>query len=223
MIKRILFLMITVISGLTVRSQANLVADSSFEGGAMGGIWTEFSTNFGTPICDQSTCGTCLGECLPRTGTWYAWFGGADGTTSPFPEIGRVSQNITIPNTTTATLKYHVKLPIAAGHGNDSLIVKVDGVEKWHITDHDSATYQAYTPVTLDLTAQADGGSHEIMFYSRQTGPGTTNILVDDVSLRAQFGVGISYDFFPGKVSIYPNPATDMIVLDLDFEQIIDL
>ena len=48
-------------------TQAQIV-DPSFEAGAGSGAWTEFSLNFGTPLCDLASCGNCGGPCVARTG-----------------------------------------------------------------------------------------------------------------------------------------------------------
>jgi subtilisin family serine protease len=48
-----------------------MIQDGSFELGPASPHWAQGSTNFGTPICSAS----CLGD-GPRTGAYWAWFGG---------------------------------------------------------------------------------------------------------------------------------------------------
>ncbi len=72
---------------------SNAVTDGSFEGGAGGGSWTEASTNFGTPLCDISSCGDGGGSVGPQDGSWWAWFGGIGAY-----EEGSVTQSVTIPS-----------------------------------------------------------------------------------------------------------------------------
>ncbi len=55
----------------TVGACATL-ADGSFEGGTPNASWTETSINFGTPLCTVEVCDGAG----PRTGAWWAWFGG---------------------------------------------------------------------------------------------------------------------------------------------------
>jgi hypothetical protein len=52
-----------------------LIQDGGFEAGPSGGIWTESSTNFGTPICSVAACGTGGGT-GPRTGAFWTFLGG---------------------------------------------------------------------------------------------------------------------------------------------------
>lgn len=70
----------------------NTFEDPSFEGGAGGGFWSEFSTLFGTPLCDAGSCGTGGGTAGPLTGDWWAWFGGSGAG----GEEGWVEQTVTI-------------------------------------------------------------------------------------------------------------------------------
>ncbi|QLQ07277.1 MAG: hypothetical protein HZY76_15420 [Anaerolineae bacterium] len=71
---------------------ANVVADGGFEAGTPNPFWTEYSLNFGTVLCDAASCGTGAGTSYPRTGDWWAWFGGIAAY-----EAGSVSQSVTIP------------------------------------------------------------------------------------------------------------------------------
>lgn len=67
---------------------ANGVTDPSFEAGSPNPFWGESSTNLGTPLCSIAGCGDGGGTVGPRTGTFWAWFGGfGQGT-----EVGMLVQ-----------------------------------------------------------------------------------------------------------------------------------
>ena len=59
---------------LVESEMANVVQDGGFEAGTPNPFWTEASTNFGTPLCDEAGCGNGGGTSFPLTGSWWAWF-----------------------------------------------------------------------------------------------------------------------------------------------------
>ncbi|MEO1368221.1 MAG: hypothetical protein AAFX50_13695, partial [Acidobacteriota bacterium] len=59
-------------------------ADPSFEGGSPSTDWMETSSGGFAVICDDAFCGVDA----PRSGSWFAWFGGVAG-----PETSSVSQS----------------------------------------------------------------------------------------------------------------------------------
>ncbi|MCG8576469.1 MAG: T9SS type A sorting domain-containing protein [Flavobacteriales bacterium] len=191
------------------------VSDGGFESGA-GGDWTEASTNFGTPICDEATCGTGGGPCVPNTGTFYCWFGGA-----PAVEEGSVEQSVYVDNGTTAQLTLMVKVA-APGMGlvDDRLEVLVDGSVQYTITSHDSVEYADYKMVTIDMSAYADGSNHTIRVAGYQSTTNNFNILADDVLLTVDGGVTSLFEFETGEneVIIYPNPANE--IMNLQFRNV---
>lgn len=161
----------------------NVVADGSFELGAFGGAWVESSTNFGTPICSSGLCGTGTGT-GPRTGTFWAWFGGIAAY-----ESGAVSQSVVIP-AGNATMSFWLE-QIICDSPADYLSVRIDGNEVFR-TDGGAAICGSlgYTEVTLDLAAlgYADGAAHTVEFFSEifaNNGAGT-NFFVDDVAIFAE-------------------------------------
>lgn len=156
----------------------NLIADPSFEDGTPNGFWTESSTNFGTPLCTVADCGTGTGT-GPRTGTWWAWFGGIAAA-----ETGTMGQSVTIPTGSTS-LDFYFEAPLCAAAA-DFIRVTVDGTELWRANGTSSACgVVGYQQISVPLGAFADGGSHAILFESTSTGAGTTNFMVDDVSLAS--------------------------------------
>jgi len=160
------------------------VADGSFEAGPFSGNWTEFSTNFGTPICDPFSCGFGGGT-GPHTGDFWAWFGGVFAY-----EAGSLEQAITIPVGAT-TLGFWLEIPVSSGNGVDYLRFSVDGNVEFSVLENDP-TYAGtgYNLVQVPIGAYADGGVHTIRFESEITGENggaaaLTNFFVDDVSLAA--------------------------------------
>ena len=201
--KRILLL---AVSTFTIGLANAQLLDGGFEDGP-GGPWTEASSTFGTPICDVATCGNGGGPCVPNTGTFYVWFGGANSI-----ETGSVEQALVFPTGTTGDLTMAVKIASpGAGLLDDRIEVSIDGTIAGTITSHDSTTYTDYTPYTLDVSSYADGLSHTIRIEGFQTTTAGVNILVDDVVLAID-GVTIGLFEFEEEVSsfsVYPNPANE--------------
>jgi hypothetical protein len=154
---------------------SNAVLDPSFEAGAFGGVWTEFSSTFGTPLCDAG-CGFGGGT-GPNTGSWWAWFGGI----AAFEE-GLVEQAVVIP-VSASTLDFALEIPVVSGNGTDFLEVLIDGfvVDFYDTTD---GPFVGYTNVSVPLGGFADGGVHLVSFHSIVTA--LTNFFVDDVAINSQ-------------------------------------
>jgi Zn-dependent metalloprotease len=152
-----------------------IVADGSFEAGSPNPSWNESSTNFGTPLCTIAGC-TAGGGTGPHSGSWWAWFGGINAS-----ETGSVDQDVTIPVDSTS-LSFWLEIPAADNPG--FLNVEIDNNVVFSVTQADTATYATYTEVIVDISAFADGSSHNLEFYS-EVNPGTnvTNFFVDDVAI----------------------------------------
>jgi serine protease AprX len=165
---------------------ANVVADGSFEGGSPSSAWTEKSTNFGTPLCNDA-CGSGGGTAGPRTGAWWSWFGGTSDE-----EDGAVSQTVNIP-AGTATLQFYLWLGAHSdGGAGDYLRVLVGGTEVFRATDLDTQYDAGYTLVTVNVSAQS-GGSRILRFEEHNAaGTGVINFSVDDISLTAGGGCATS-------------------------------
>ena len=165
---------------LKVVPDVDAITDGGFEAGPSGGIWTESSTNFGTPICDVGSCGTGTGT-GPHDGNYWAWFGGIGAY-----EEGSVSQNVTIP-TGTATLTFWLE-QIACDSAADYIELLIDGNQLF-LTDGSSSLCGSlgYTQQTIDVSAYADGGTHSIEFHSEifANNGGGSNFFVDDIVLDA--------------------------------------
>lgn len=177
----------------TASNAVEAVADGSFEDGTPNGFWTEFSTNFGTPLCDPS-CGFGTGT-GPRTGDWWAWFGGIDTF-----EQGTLTQLVTIPVGAT-NLDFYTEAFVCSGNAADYLQVTVDGSQVFIMTGTDATCgVFGYTQRTVDVSAWADGGPHTLEFNSAINDPGQANqnFFVDDVSIAATLCV-------EGTIDV-PNP-----------------
>lgn len=155
----------------------DVVSDGGFEAGPQGGSWTEFSTNFGTPICDSATCGAGPA----RTGTFWVWLGGIDAN-----ETASVSQTLTIPVSATATLRFWLAIPDADWSGTDTFRVSLDGVLLFATNNFDpQANNPLYIYHAFDVSPFANGSVHTLRFEGQFTsvGTGVTSFYLDDVSL----------------------------------------
>jgi uncharacterized repeat protein (TIGR01451 family) len=156
----------------------NIILDPSFEDGTPNSFWAETSTNFGTPLCDVAGCGTGTGT-GPRTGTFWAWFGGVAAV-----ETGSLEQSVVIPTGSTA-ITFFREYPICA-NATDFVRLLIDGTEVWR-EDGTSPRCNTvgYQQVSVALTAgQANGASHLIRFDSTISGaPSGSNFFIDDVEL----------------------------------------
>lgn len=192
--------------------------DGSFEAGAGMGQWTEASVAFGTPLCNLATCGDCGGDCASSTGDWYAWFGGTGGGA----EVGSVSQDIVIPVGTTAEVEMMVDIANPGeGVAGDNLIVYMDGNILSTITALDSASYDGYTLLSIDVSSYL-GGTHTLLIEGNEVGTSVFNMLVDDVELIVDGLIFASiFDHVDGQngVTVYPNPADESINIEFGAAQ----
>jgi len=167
-----------VAQGASVRGGA-IVADPSFEAGTPNGFWNEFSSNFGTPICDAGACGTGTGT-GPNTGTFWTWFGGITGAV----EEGSVSQTITIPAAGTVTLSFALEAAVCDGTGfMEVLINSTDQVYLFDQTDPDCGVL-GYQTVNVDISGY-QGQTVDLEFHSITQGDAGLNFFIDDVDVVA--------------------------------------
>jgi hypothetical protein len=159
----------------------NIVLDGSFEsGGVPSTIWSDpqTSTNFGTPLCSVATCGTGSGTAPPRTGTFWAWFGGI-----PLPETATLGQDVVIP-AGTASIHFWMRTGTVTAPFTDVLNVKIDNVTVVSYPEPSIAEAD-YTERFIDLTSFANGASHNIEFEYIGPSNGTGSYVIDDVTLLA--------------------------------------
>lgn len=155
-------------------------------GGASG--WTSTSTNFGSVMCDAGSCGTGAGSInygvAPNSNAWLAWFGGAGVNV----ETGTLETDVIISacdgGTATMTFAYENSV---CGDAADFIELQIDGTVVWS-DDADPATCGTLGVVQLisvDLSAFADGGSHNILFTSTSGAAATSsNFTVDNIMLE---------------------------------------
>jgi cysteine-rich repeat protein len=167
-------------------NMTNLVADPGFEAGLMGGVWQEYSFNFDTPICSDADCGYENG---PRTGTYWAWFGGIGGTV----EDASVTQVVQIP-ATAVELRFWLRLP-DCNTASDFFEVLVDDSNVFAVFGDDgSCGDEFYSEQVVDISSRADGAEHTIQFY------GATDSL----------DVGAYTSFFLDDILLIHGPADPM-------------
>lgn len=151
-----------------------MIRDGSFEGGHTTPHWTQGSTTFGSPLCTRANCGGGVG---PRTGLWWAWFG---GTTKA--EQGFLQQQKRIATGST-TLTFWLWWN-AGHHANSTFRVRMDGVELFSINGTTNTAYRSgWTKVALDISAYADDNVHTLRFEQSNLDGQLTNIHLDDVAL----------------------------------------
>jgi len=136
------------------------------------------STNFGTPVCTVQFCGDGNGVSPPRTGSVWAWFGGATSA-----ENAALGQDVVIP-AGTAELRFWMRISTVTTPFTDVLNVKIDNVTVQSYTEP-SVAETDYTERVINLSAFADGASHNVQFEYVGPTTGTGSFLIDDVSLIA--------------------------------------
>jgi cysteine-rich repeat protein len=161
----------------------NGVADGGLENGTPNPSWTEASVAFSTPLCTVSECGTGNGT-GPRSGDWWAWFGGSTST-----ETASLEQQLII-ESTDGELVFWVEVP-RCDSAADFLTLTIDGNEVFRIAGDDSLCGQVgYTRQTIDLATVSGGpynddASHTIRFEVQtfSVSGNSTNIFIDDITI----------------------------------------
>jgi peptidyl-Lys metalloendopeptidase len=165
----------------TATGTVNLLEDPSFELYYPNPYWASTSTNFNSPLCSVTDCGSG-GTYGPRTGSVWSWFGWIGE--APAYELASLSQTVVIPSGT-ATLKFYLWVSGATGAGSDATDVftaKVDDVTVFSAHANQMSSYPAYTLVSVDVSAYADNAAHTVMFSSETTGQ-YVSFNLDDVAL----------------------------------------
>lgn len=156
------------------------IGDPSFEEGNTGTTWTQ-AGNSGSPVCDAS-----CGASVPRTGSWWIWFGGWDDRV----EVASVAQTVTIPTGATALTFWVQVAACSTTQGTaDFARLTIDGTEVWREDATSAACGEtAYRQVSIPLSAgQANGAPHALSFESTQNGTNSgdwSNFFIDDVSIQ---------------------------------------
>ena len=161
-----------------INGSANLIKDGGFDAPDPNSDWEQYSSNFGTPICEDNTkeCNSFKGS---LSSTKWAWLGGHAN------ESGSITQTLVISNDNFATLSFYLRIPVINGSGgNDYMRVSIDDNDIFEVKDTivNKDKYAAYTLVEVDVSPYADGQPHDIRFYA-EVHDGLDSFYVDDVSL----------------------------------------
>lgn len=150
-----------------------LPVDGGFELGSPNPFWSEFSTNFGTPLCFPG--------CGARSGDVVAFFGG-----TPFFEEGALSQTFVLPASRgglVTRLNFYLNVPECSGSPDDYLEVLVNGEQLFVIRGDDpSCGGFDYTRYALDISSFL-GSEVTLEFHSVVEGLGLTSFFLDDVEI----------------------------------------
>ncbi|MCZ7671199.1 MAG: hypothetical protein M5U34_30725 [Chloroflexi bacterium] len=92
----------------------------------------------------------------------------------------------------------------------DYFNVQIDGTEVFRAGADEQASYSSYTLVNVDVSAYADGNSHEIKFYGYTNSASAVNFNLDDVVLESTEG---SLDV----IWLSTNPITGTVAADSVF------
>ena len=156
-----------------------LIPDKSFEAGTPNPSWTEVSSNpIGTPICQAAVCGVGGGT-GPSAGLFWAWFGG----TKQLHESS-LSQSVVIPSTE-KQLTFKLEIP-ACDSASDYVEVLIDGNSELRIYgSNPRCGIDGYISQSVDISAYADGGSHNIEFHSETFSDNgkVTNFFIDVIEM----------------------------------------
>lgn len=189
----------------SVSAQVQVLTDTSLEASGAGnsGVWVSTSTNFGTTWCDVAGCGNGGGLMIPKSGSYYSWFG---GTTNP--EIGKITQTFNVTTAGTAELKFWWVMPLR--NNNDIFKVKIDGVDVYSM-DNSTAIFETYQEEIINL-GNLSAGLHTIQFYSEKAAtPDISNIGLDDITLNVTSVLATQDIGLSSGINIYTNSLDNTI------------
>lgn len=171
-------------------AQLKMVRDGGFEAGPNAGYWTEQSTNYPLLICSVANCGNGSSggsgpTALPRSGVYWAWFGGCTpNTCTQSTEIGVLKQRARFPSGS-AVLRFYLWIGSRSEEGRGKLQVLIDGQKVFSVKETRTRYHAGYRLVEIDVSQFADGARHRVVFKSKTFRSDTaTNISVDDVSIE---------------------------------------
>ncbi|NWG76596.1 MAG: hypothetical protein HXY24_18675, partial [Rubrivivax sp.] len=147
----IVFTLLAALLMVQSASAAVTLGNGGFESGPASYWSWSSSVNGYNPIIDGG---------FPRTGTWYAYFGGCGGC----GEVGKISQTIKMPKNGTVTLRFYMWTGSHDAAGSDKFSVKFGGDTVFKVAETDSTYWAGYTLVEIDLSAYTDGGFHALVF-----------------------------------------------------------
>jgi uncharacterized repeat protein (TIGR01451 family) len=153
-----------------INGSLNLLGDPSFEAGLPNPVWEGNS-----PTQNPGNPHIIFAPGFGRTGDRFLHLA----------ERASAEQMITeIPASHEATLRLHAWSFTVGASPEDAVRILVDGTEVAAVHNGDPAYTAGYAPVVADVSAWADGASHEIQILSDFNNPPlNTQFLVDDFSL----------------------------------------
>jgi hypothetical protein len=170
--------------------ELKMVKDGGFEAGPNGGFWDQKSTNYPLLICSVAACGNGSSggsgpTALPRSGVYWAWFGGCTPDTCTEPtEVGVLKQRARFPSGS-AILRFYLWIGSRSEDGNGKLQVLIDGQRVFKVKETKTRYHNSYRLVEIDVSQFADGGRHLVVFKSKTFRSDTaSNISVDDVGIQ---------------------------------------
>src|SRR5690606_10533846 len=120
-----------------------------------------------------------------HTGSWEAWFGGwSAAATQEF------WQDVTITSGGPRFINYWRNVVLAPG-SSAILTVSVDGNVVATTDVAANGVDPAWTNVSVDISAYADGASHEIRFTYVTSTTSDGNVFIDDVTIDEQAGSSV--------------------------------
>jgi hypothetical protein len=167
-------------------TSGNKIVDESLEASTGNSFpitnpnWDSTSSHFISSLCSPEVCGSgANGQSVPRTGKYWAWFGGSEG-----PENGTLQQKVVIPSGAGVFLGYYLKVSNVYAPFNDKLTVIVDGqILQTIIEPSTEETEYSFHGVPLP-DVLADGGTHTILFqFSAPDSGRASSFNVDDIAL----------------------------------------
>lgn len=156
-----------------------VVQDGGFELGPNTPFWEQTSDQFAYIVCDAARCGTLYGLGA-HTGEHWAYFSSVPGGGR---ETASISQEVIMPRTGAATLRFHVAAP--AAETPFTFRVFLGQRLLFELDETGAGDYAEYREVAIDVSGQATGNTLPLLFaYTNEPGANTlTAVYVDDVSI----------------------------------------
>ncbi len=177
---------------------ANLLRNPGFESGRVN--WTESSSSSYSLICTPAGCGSSVPA---RTGSYYAWLGGADG------EVSQVSQSIALPAGQKATLSFWHRIVSSDACGYDYGYVRVTSngvttnVKTYSLCSANQTS--GWVNTKLDLSSYA-GRTITVSFRATTDSSLESSLYVDDTKLVSGNTCVVTSEEADGAIE---NPAQD--------------
>jgi hypothetical protein len=166
-----------------VCTPAQLLLDPSLEATAPNGQsnpnWGSTSSVFGTVYCAAGLCPNDGTNPVPRTGSFYAWFGGTASA-----ETSTLTQTVTIPAGAPRHLNFFLRHARSTPPFDATLRVKV-GTTTVRTFNESASNESDYVARSIDLSAFANGQAQQIRFeYDNPGASGVSSFYLDDLSLE---------------------------------------